>query len=378
MKSKKKNKNAKMLRKTKKSINKKRFLGEIAIFEIILCIFVIMIHLCSEPLDNFEKGGVISTLFFFVNKIISFAVSGFIFSSGLKLFYNLKSVSYFKFISHRITKIYFPYIFWVCAYYLFFVYYMKYFDFSIKDLLKYIEVGDLVAHFYFILIIMQFYLLFPLIKLYVNKIHAGLGIIIAVFITVVSKACLIDFAYNDRVFLTYFIFFILGCYVGKSYELSLRFLNQVRYGIYLLALGFGFAYVSCSYSEFLGVSYYEFTEVLKIFFCIFMFLSMFVLIANRKSVNRWSESSAVKLVGASTFYVYLIHCMLIFIAEHELTRFGVASIILRFAVKFVFVYAGSFLSCVVYVKFKQCVLGALSWRDVVRKPRRSAKRSGAK
>lgn len=356
----KQNKKSKMVRRTKKNI-KKRFLGEVAIFEIILCIFVIMIHLCSEPLDSFEKGSAISTVFFFVNKIISFAVSGFIFSSGLKLFYNLKPVSYFKFISHRITKIYFPYIFWVCAYYLFFVYYMKYFDFSIVDLLKYIGIGDLVAHFYFILIIMQFYLLFPLIKLYVNKIHAGIGIIFAVFVTVISKACLMGYQYNDRIFLTYFVFFILGCYVGKNYKSALKLLNQLRYGIYLLAIGFGFAYMSCSYSEFLGVSYFEFTEVLKIFFCIFMFLSMFIILANRKAVNKWSGSSLVKLLGASTFYVYLIHCMLIFAAEQELTRLGVSSVIIRFAIKFVFVYAGSFLLSALYVRLKRAI-GTLFYR----------------
>lgn len=336
------------------NIFKRRFLGEVTVFEIILSIFVILIHLCSEPLNTCENQ-VVLNLFFFLNKIISFAVPGFLFSSGLKQMYgaNIKNAKYSEFIFRRITKIYLPYVFWVCIYYLFFVYYMNYFKFSGKDLIRYIAVGDLVAHFYFIIIIMQFYIIFPVIKKYVNLLNPIIGILLAFLITIFAVLFFSDFRYSDRNIFRYLVYFILGCYIGKNYDEALKILNKIKIALYIITAVFAYIYLSCLFWQFIGLGTFEHIELLKIFFCSFMTLSMFTFLSSEEKAKRFSKSSIIKTLGSATFYVYLMHCIFIFFVENELTKLGIDKTSSRFVIKLIFVTGLSFVSSIIYVKIKR-------------------------
>ena len=142
----------------------KRKITEVSVFEFFLCMFVILIHLLSEGINVFPKWSVLSIVFFTVTKLTTFAVPAFIFTSALKLFYKFseRKFTYAPFLLDRIRKIYLPYIIMVVIYYIIFVYAFHIYEFNPVSLIKYILNGDLSAQFYFVVLIMQFYLLMPL------------------------------------------------------------------------------------------------------------------------------------------------------------------------------------------------------------------------
>ena len=86
----------------------------------------------------------------------------------------------------RIKTVLIPYIFAVLIYY---VYFMRngYFPFSVKDIVFYVLSGSLVSPFYFIVAIMQFYLLMPLWIKMTEKIKPLPAIAISLVIMLVAN-----------------------------------------------------------------------------------------------------------------------------------------------------------------------------------------------
>lgn len=158
---------------------------EIDLINVVLCTLVVFIHITSEAVQTLRIGTWQHLFVYIPNKLSSFVVYGFIFISAIKLFIKdtekIKLSEYYK---KRIKSIILPYVFAVLIYYIYFIS-KKYFDFSMLELIKYIGIGDLVAHFYFIIIISQFYLLFPVWK----KITKHLNIFIVIGFSLVITLC---------------------------------------------------------------------------------------------------------------------------------------------------------------------------------------------
>ena len=80
--------------------------------------------------------------------------------------------------------------------------------------------------FYYIVIVMQFYLLLPFWLWMVKHIPAylALGVSLLTFFFMQQFSYIlslggVDFPYSDRIFLTYLLFWVAGLYVGKHYDL---------------------------------------------------------------------------------------------------------------------------------------------------------------
>ncbi|MBE6008868.1 MAG: acyltransferase, partial [Lachnospiraceae bacterium] len=158
---------------------------EISFINILLCLLVIFIHVSSEPVTVLDKTGLEYMLVVIPWKLSSFAVQGFVFLSGLKLFVSgADKINYSKYYLSKIKNIIIPYILWVMIYY---VYFMRrgYFGFSISQLAENILLGNLVSHFYFIVVIVQFYLLAPLWIKLVKKTSPVITVIMALMVTVI-------------------------------------------------------------------------------------------------------------------------------------------------------------------------------------------------
>ena len=164
--------------------------------------YVIMIHVLSDCINDYMPGSFLSAASFFLSRSLTFAVPAFIMSSGIKMLnkFSGEPLYYFKFIAGRINKIYIPYILWSIIYYLYFVFHRHYFDFSIVDLLGYLLTGDIAAPFYFIIVIMQFYLLMPLWLSFCKRIRPSAGILTAAALTVLSKYLARNIEINSKVF----------------------------------------------------------------------------------------------------------------------------------------------------------------------------------
>ena len=145
---------------------------------------VIMIHVTSTYVNNESAFTVLNmNLAFFLNQISRFAVPLFILLSGASLGLSPDRSSFASFISKRVLKTGIPYILW----YMFYAFYNSGFVCSIffhnfqnvSLIFKKLFLGQAAPHLYFITIIFQFYLLYPLLKRMVE--HAPIKSILGAF-----------------------------------------------------------------------------------------------------------------------------------------------------------------------------------------------------
>lgn len=322
-------------------------LSEISSFEVILCLSVVMIHILSESVAAYAKGSVLSVLSFSVSRMLTFVVPGFMISAGIKFankFYH-DSFNYFSFIKTRITKIYLPYVVFSIIYYLYFVFYRNYFDFSFIKLVDYLIHGSVAAPFYFIVLIMQFYILSPFIMIFYRILPSNIGIFFAAIINIASMYFFKNIKYSDRIFLSYFLYWIIGCYIGMDFRTSISRLRRFKKPLLIIGIVLTVIYIGLSYAKFCGIFDSFFTEVIKVGFCVSVSLLILVLMPT-------STGFAAEQIAPVTFYIYLIHCLIIVELQHLLTNWGITNIPLRFVIIFFATYVISLLISIFYLKHK--------------------------
>lgn len=190
---------------------------------------------------------------------IRYAVPMFILITGLVLFYNHGEgdFHYGTFLRKRFTQIFIPYAIWTLIYYL----WSGIFPGSASGLLadwgRLILSGEACYHLWFMVAIMQFYLLFPFFRWLLLRFKKNPGLVLTVgFLAYVGlmwfntdgapalyaqtanpwlKTLL---AYRDRLFISWFFYFILGGYAGihaRKLRIVLRYMQKRNIFIYLLS-----------------------------------------------------------------------------------------------------------------------------------------------
>ncbi len=324
-----------------------RKLSEISSFEVILCLSVVMIHILSESIASYAKGTILSFLSFSASTVLTFVVPAFMISAGIKFAHKFENTSfnYLSFMRGRLAKIYLPYVVFTILHYLYFVFYRKYFGFNFFELLRFLLHGSIVAPFYFIALIMQFYILSPVIMQFCRIIPSNLGIFIAATINIVCLYFSDAMRYGDRIFTVYLLYWIIGCYIGIDFRTSISRLSRLKKIIVPLGIIFTIIYTSVSYAEFLGLFHTFFTEILKIAFCLSASLMWLVLMPK-------SEGFIADSLAPVTFYVFLIHCLVIIEIQFLMTNWGITSIPLRFIITFFATYIISLAVSIVFLKIK--------------------------
>lgn len=325
----------------------RRKLEEISSFETILCLFVVMIHILSDSIASYPKGSVLSAVSFIFSRFLTFAVPAFIMSSGIKFAHAFSegSFNYFSFLKRRITKIYIPYLIMATIYYLYFVFHRHYFDFSWMVLGRHLWLGTIAAPFYFIVVIMQMYILAPITLGFCKNITPVFGILLAGIITVASKYLMIDFKYADRVFLSYFVYWIIGCYLGINFDMNLERIRRKKLPLVIAGLSLTALYSVVAYLEFLELFTLFSTEILKMIFAAttsVMWLAIMPVY----------EHEGADILSPATFYIYLIHCLVIFETEHIMEALNITSTPQRFFITFFVAYIVSIVLSVLYAQIK--------------------------
>ena len=326
---------------------------EISLFNVLLCLIVVLIHLMSgamKPPLTFEAP--LYKVFLVCWRLSTFVVQAFIFLSGLKTFMNGKEEKYGRFLLKRLKTVVIPYIAAVLLYYLYFVYVEKYFPFSVGDYLGYLIRGDMAAQFYFVIIIVQFYLLYPLWKLILKHVKPGLGIMVAAVLnivlglysfTILSKLFNgYQYPYLDRTITTYIIYWVGGMYAGLHYD---KFINSVvKHRKILGALFIVFAIVDLSavFMQRMGIITPMNLDMLHALYCMAAILFGLSLMCSIKGCY----VSAVAAIDRASYYIYLIHVIFIFITDRFITPFlPTSSTLLIFIARCVIVYC----ACAVFV-----------------------------
>ncbi len=102
---------------------------------------------------------------FAIQKMCMFVVPGFILLSGTKMFLRkADNFSLAEYYASRFLRLIVPYVFWSAVYYLYFCHIGVY-TFDFKDMAFRIIGGDIWAHFYFVIVLIQFELLAPLLDI---------------------------------------------------------------------------------------------------------------------------------------------------------------------------------------------------------------------
>lgn len=325
----------------------------ISILNVVFCLLVIFIHICSEPVSMLTKGSFSHITTFSLWKLSSFVVQGFIFLGGLKVFLSKKKVSFLSYLKNRVTKIVLPYILAVLVYYVYFIQ-REYFDFQWNELFGYILKGDLSAHFYFVVAVFQFYLLKCVWEQMLKIVPVILGIMIAFVITAMGILTLgkVFGTYNDRIFTTYLIYWVMGCYIGKNYDKVRDWIISNRRWILLMYPVVAFFEV---YTAYMGVIPYYLAEILHICYCLCAIFFCWTLA--EMVPDGICASSIFKNINASSFYIYLWHILVLTEVDNRMNIAGITSLGTRFLLRGALVYILSTVLCGAYVKLKGKIRG---------------------
>jgi surface polysaccharide O-acyltransferase-like enzyme len=292
----------------------------VSFFEIILCFCVIFIHVAANTSTaSSGQNSLFADMLFMIKWLVNFAMPGFIFASALKQgLSHAGSRKYVPYMLGRVRRVYVPYLVWVVIFYIYFLF-AGYFKFSLRDLLRYILDGTLVAHFYFVLVIMQFYLLYPVLRFYTRNLRTRTGLPIAVLITLIvayldaKSGAFGDLLMWDRVFLKYLAFWIFGSYAAANYRRFFDILTKRSRQFFALGLAAAAVYLGIGYYVLRGNN----AAILAPITVLFQLVLIGCLYSCALALERADRGRSAPLVRAlhqSTFYVYLSHPLFILIA----------------------------------------------------------------
>ncbi len=323
--------------------------NELSFLNIIFCLLVIFIHVASAPVTGLLKGSWQYGIIFVPWRLSAFVVQGFIFLSGLKMFLKEDTSGYKEYIKAKFFKIVFPYILAVVLFYAYFLW-RNYFAFSIKDLLGYMVKGDLVSHFYFVIIIVQFYLLKPVWTFMVNRISPKVTIAASIIIMFLCKYGFSTFMYNDRVFTTYLAYWVLGCYAGKHYEKVLSHIKKFKKAYISAFVIVAFFEASISYIQFVygGMRFLEELHFVYSISAILATFSLATIVADRTMTKK-----LFKKIDNASYYIYLIHPLFIFITNGLFEKYAISDIAVGFVIRGIVTYALSILISIAYMETKR-------------------------
>lgn len=288
-----------------------KILPQINIMNAALCLFVVMIHLTFAPLSELTVKSLPHIAVFIANKSLCFCVPAFIFLSGFKLFksYEKRPFKANSFFLRRFTKIAIPYFIAVLLY----IIYFKSKGWLEDGILKALFLGTVSAHFYYIIIILQLYILFPLIlKLF--KGNSGAVLILSLFVTLFC-AVFLNTGYWDRFFGTYIFYFVFGMFWAKNYlyKTANKYL-PLAFVIYAVLLIFHL--VRLYLSDYFEANYmaYHIVNMLYVMSAIIVLYA----VSDKFLQKSYVVTSISNILSRYSYNIYLYHCLAIFILKYDI------------------------------------------------------------
>lgn len=294
-----------------------------------------------------------SNLEIFLRQILNCAVPIFLAISGFFISKGNKVGTYWAFLKHQIPKIYIPCLLWSVPYLLL---YLNHNGDVFKALFYFIFCGFSI--YYFIALIMQYYILSPVLI----KLKSG-GVILTLLITLLAISLvtyimqveghvlpLIIYAGGFPVWL---IFFVIGLRLGNISNRNYEILPYLFCAFFFLLLSFIEAKYLYSFNQ--GGFGIKLSSHLYS-------LSMILLLFSRKVevlFERISDSwlcRGVVYIGSVSFGVYLIHCFFISLVkkfvEVDWGWFSLSVIVLFLSIGFIYIVKKIFPKLSVYLGFR--------------------------
>ena len=317
----------------------KERLTEIEYLRAIACFSVILVHITAGYLFLDTTGTVSKILLLILNRALTYVVPAFIFISGLVLSYNYqdKTVDYFKFIKKRIKNIAVPYFCWTAIFYLIFIQ-QRIYKVSFAFFLEKLFLGDMVYHLYFVVIIIQFYLLFGVFNRLFKKYNPLFLLVLMVILNVLFMKY-VYFRYVDRFFMQYLCFFALGCYFAGNYQQIKKKIYRYKYILAISYLAMSLLIAQRFYEHVIlqnaGNAFLD--NLLWLLFSFIAILFYFCLALLLASSNLGRFKSFLQKVSVSSYDIYLGHPLMLMVAQKIITYHLVPSTTINFLLTVLFV-----------------------------------------
>ncbi|MDF2677268.1 MAG: acyltransferase 3 [Bacillota bacterium] len=321
-------------------------LYELDYIRFIACLAVIIVHITATGVTDYIQGSFPHIVTLILNRSLKFTTPVFIFLSGVTNFYSYdkKELKYIDFVKKRLKSTLIPYFVWCCIYYLAYIYAGIY-KFDIIFFMKNVILGTMSYHLYFVIIITQIYLLGPLFyKLIKNSKNKIFILIIGAVFTAICAGTL-NFKLSDRIFLKYIFFYMLGIYVTLETEKFKTFVSRNKILIASGYIAIGILYTLATYYNWPEVTYIWFVFSAVSVFLVFLLSTYLVEIFKNKF-------SYVKLFGQSSYYIYLMHPLVLTVMIMLAAKYGIISVTARLVLYFLVVIPATIGSCIIYTVIK--------------------------
>lgn len=323
-----------------------RRLKELDYMRVVACIAVVMIHITAIGVTGYVGGSIHSKTVIFLNRSMQYATTLFIFLSGMTCYGSFEKLKgdFSLFLRKRLATILYPYVAICLVYYSVYVY-MGYYAFDPVFLIKGILTGTLCYHLYFIIILVQMYLLIPVFcKLFeVFSDEFILAVVLAINIMTLRAS----FPLSDRVFFKYMFFFAAGIYVLRNYNNIIELLkrNHIKWLSLLI-----FVTTSLMYSYLYIVNSSNLIYA-WFFHCVlaipFLYLTGLFMVKRMKRFH-----NQINILGKSSYYIYLIHPLFLSLFVMIIEKTAIVSLTAKLLLYSVSVLTTSIVLSVVYVMFK--------------------------
>lgn len=314
------------------SDTKKRF-TELDFLNAIACLAVILIHVLSLGITALDRTSWQFFIIYFPWKLSAFVVPAFLFSGAVKMASGMtegNSVSYLSYIIRRLYKIFLPYVIFYVVYYIALTA-IGYLEPSPAGFVKQLFLGNLSSHFYYVIVVMQFYLLLPLWKAAVSHVRWYIALPISAMISLAmlklpSLLSLfgIQFLYTDRIFPTYIFFWALGLYVGKHYDVIRKYLAKSK-GLIVPSSIFVLLFVCLTYYQTQSGRYFINADYFKLISDTLSILILLTVCIRTADMGKTHTQKLISAVYRSSYSVYLSHCLFLTLATHYMQIYGIKS-----------------------------------------------------
>lgn len=326
------------------SKEKKDKLYELDYMRFIACLAVMAVHITATALDvnGYIHGSFPHMVMLIINRSLKFTTPVFIFLSGVTSFYSYrkKEFNYFSFIKKRLEKVLVAYLIWCVIYYLAYIK-AGFYSFNLTFFIDNIIYGSMSYHLYFVVVIVQMYIVGPI--FYKMLKDSNKKVIILIVFAIITMLCaeFLRFKYADRVFLKYMFFYMLGIYVTLERDNYLTFINRFKFVIVA-----GYLTVSAIY---IAVTYYNLTIYMYIWFVFSVFSVFFVYyigLIMKKSLSKFY--SFIKLFGQSSYFIYLMHPLVLTFMIMYTDNNGILSVTKRLLIYSATVIPITIISCLLF------------------------------
>lgn len=329
----------------------KHRLYEVDILRGLTFLAIVMQHTLACFIYKPELAGAPALVSAFLLVLIRYAVPMFIFITGLVLFYNHsdKEFSYPNFIKKRFTQIFIPYAVWTVIYY-FWPGGRSAGNWAdiISGIGRLIVNGDACYHLWFMVAIIQFYLLFPLFRWLLLKLRnkAGwtLGICLGLYIGLMwfnsyqapqlydqvhSPLLKTVLAYRDRLFISWFFYFILGGYFGL-YARKLRIILAAvqKSNVYVFLFSFIlvlYIVANTGHVNSAGIYTMNFLFTLPLTPMMVVYLTSSIITIYYLSLTRFLKNRPLtwilKTFGRYSYGCYFVHAMVLYYTNTYVTGY---------------------------------------------------------